>query len=330
MLGNVALASVAVSGESRESGKFNPRALAGTGEVGEDIYGPFEAGFGSQQDNIISNLGCTNPSDGYLDGGIDTYTAERMIAAACDVQLPRWEGGQYISMLDQCGGHTNDYHNHERLICLYDDAASGHSTKVGEAEDGASTGLYGKWEDTNLLPQLDACGAHLGPTPDSNGESVYHYHVQDSPPFTIGCFGPNDDGTLVTVAQCREFYSGCGDGDDITVTTTDGTSQYDLWCPCYDADASNVGTSPLAVFSGATEPEPEVEAEPESGSGSEPEPEPVTGTPTTNSKTNVVLFMPDDMHFFFPEAPPNPTSNDNPYVTRDHFVCCLHLVAVPI
>jgi hypothetical protein len=314
MLGNVALASVAVSEESRQSGKFNPRALAGTGEVGEDIYGPFEAGFGSQQDNIIANLGCKTPSDGYLDGGIDTYTAERMIAAACDVQLPRWEGDQYISMLDQCGGHTNNYHNHERLICLYDDAAAGHSTKVGEAKDGASTALYGKWEATHVLPQLDACGAHFGATPDSNGESVYHHHVQDSPPFTIGCFGPNDDGTLVTVVQCREFYSGCGDGDDITVTTT-GTSQYDLWCPCYDADASNVGTSPLAIFSVATEPEPEAEAEPEA----EPEPEPVT----TISKPNVVLFMPDDMHFFFPEAPPNPTSNDNAYVTLSLYPLCV-------
>ena len=57
--------------------------------------------------------------------------------------------------------------------------------------------IYGKWEtyDTSVedgtYPQLDACGGHFGKTPDSNGERVYHYHVQDNPPFTIGCYGPD-------------------------------------------------------------------------------------------------------------------------------------------
>jgi hypothetical protein len=301
MLGPVAFTSVAVSQADKDSGKFNSKANAGTGEVGEDIYGPFEAGFTSKQDSIITRLGCVDPTDGYVDGGMDTYTAEQKLATACDVTLPRFEGDNYISLLDQCGGHTNDYHNHERLICLYDDAASGHSTKVGEAEDSASTALFGKWEATNVLPQLDACGGHFGVTPDSGGESVYHYHVQDAPPFTIGCFGPNDDGSLVTVAQCRDFYTGCGDGDAQELVTKDGTFQYDLWCPCFDAEGSNVGTSQLAVFSGAeVTPDPNEEQE-------------TVAPPTSNSKTNVVLFMPDDLHFFFPEAPPTPTTNDNVY-----------------
>lgn len=43
--------------------------------VGENIYGPFEAGFSSQQDNILSGLGCAT-GKGYVDGGIDTNTAE--------------------------------------------------------------------------------------------------------------------------------------------------------------------------------------------------------------------------------------------------------------
>lgn len=52
--------------------------------------------------------------------------------------------------------------------------------------------LYGKWEDydSRELPLLDACGGHFGATPDSALAEVYHYHVQDAPPFTVGCFGP--------------------------------------------------------------------------------------------------------------------------------------------
>ena len=51
-------------------------------------------------------------------------------------------------MLDQCGGHTKDYHNHERLVCLYDVTASGHSAKVGEALDG--TPIHGKCRSTRV------------------------------------------------------------------------------------------------------------------------------------------------------------------------------------
>ena len=32
-------------------------------------------------------------------------------------------------------------------------------------------------------------------TTDSNCAVVYHYHVQDKPPFTFGCFGPDVDAT---------------------------------------------------------------------------------------------------------------------------------------
>eukprot|EP00039_Didymoeca_costata_P022706 m.347212 g.347212 ORF g.347212 m.347212 type:complete len:326 (+) comp31794_c0_seq1:89-1066(+) len=205
---------------------------------GENIFGPFEAGFTSQQDNILSALGCSDPSKGYLAGGIDTYTAEQMVAAGCGVTLPRIEGNKYVSLLDECGGHTEDYHFHERLECLYDKTASGHSTKIGESNGGQD--LFGMYEDTNQLPLLDACGGHYGVTPESNGEIVYHYHVQDKPPFTFGCYGPNDDGSLVTVSQCRDFYDGC-DGDLVTVETPDGKIDYDLWCPCYDANGANSG-----------------------------------------------------------------------------------------
>ena len=239
---------VTVSGSDSRTGKtFAP---------GENIYGPFEAGFTSTQDNILSQLGCAT-GKGYVAGGIDTLTAEAMVAFDCGVSLPRIEGGDYISLLDECGGHTQEYHFHERLTCLYDAAASGHSTQVGVGLDGQY--LYGKSEyevgiGGDTRPLLDACGGHFGVTPDSAGEVVYHYHVQDSAPFTFGCFGPIlDDASgnqkLITLAECRALYPKCSDEDNIVeLTTSGGTFEYNRWCPCFDANGSNVGTEELAVF----------------------------------------------------------------------------------
>ena len=226
-----------------------PLAEPSTGQyfaAGEDIYGPFEAGFSSRQDFVLAGLGCAS-GKGYVDGGIDTMTAEALIAEECGVELPRYEGDRYISLLDECGGHTREYHFHERMTCLYEQSG-GHSPKIGEANDG--TPIYGMWEnyETRELPLLDACGGQFGVTPDSNGEVIYHYHVQSKPPFTFGCYGPAMDGGLVTVEECRATYTECGDGDVVDLTTKDGTFEYDHWCPCYDADGSNVGVAPLAAF----------------------------------------------------------------------------------
>jgi len=248
MLNDVGATTVAVAdGDTR----FLAIANAGTGGVGENIFGPFEAGIsgGGAQDFIVSGLGCKDPSVVEMPGGVDTKIAEEIMGAACGIELPRTENGEFISLLDECGGHTKEYHNHERLICLYDAKATGHSTKVGEAADDEKTPIYGMYETTGVLPLLDACGGHFGVTPDSGGESVYHHHVQDKAPFIVGCFGPNDQGGLVTVEQCRSYYTGCGDGDEVTFPLKDGESvTYDLWCPCYDADGSNMGTKALPVF----------------------------------------------------------------------------------
>eukprot|EP00935_MAST-01C_sp_MAST-1C-sp1_P000042 g42.t1 len=243
LLGDVGLTTVA--GTDVRTGK--------TLAVGENIYGPFEAGFSDTQNGILEGLGCSSGTLGHVDGGIDTHMAEQMVAYQCNVVLPRVEGSEYISLLDECGGHTNEYHFHERLSCLYEETG-GHSPRIGTALDGK--GIYGKWEDyaTSTLPLLDACGGSFGVTPDSNGEEVYHYHVQDSAPFTIGCFGPmadsNGDQTLVTLAACRAAYpDDCGNGDTKTYTSTAGALQYDPWCPCFDGAGSNVGTAELAAFS---------------------------------------------------------------------------------
>ena len=215
--------------------------------AGSHIFGPFEAGFTSLQDSIITGWGCTDPSVAYdAAGGKDVGLAERETAYKCGIQLPRIEGEQYFGLVGKCGGHTHDYHFHRSFACLYEEAG-GHSTAVGQVGDHR---IYGKWEDfdNNLLPLLDACGGHWGPTPDC--EWCYHYHVQDRAPFTVGCMGPAADGGLVSVSACRALYgSKCGDATE-AISVGDGeTVEYDRFCPCYDADGSNVGTKALPALS---------------------------------------------------------------------------------
>eukprot|EP00927_Polykrikos_kofoidii_P031206 TRINITY_DN26865_c1_g2_i2.p1 TRINITY_DN26865_c1_g2~~TRINITY_DN26865_c1_g2_i2.p1 ORF type:complete len:326 (+),score=50.85 TRINITY_DN26865_c1_g2_i2:601-1578(+) len=211
--------------------------------VGENISGPFEAGFGTAQDTILAQLGCSPGSLGHVDGGIDTNTAEQMVAHQCSVALPRVEGDRYVGLLDEC----------ERLACLYNESGQ-HSTQVGRMND--EQFLYGKWENfsTSLLPELDACGGHFGPTPDSAGATVYHYHLKVTPPCTVACFGPaiDDDGTRrpVTLAECRAVNDGCDDGDEVTIATPSGSRQYDPWCPCFDDLGSNVGLARGATVDG--------------------------------------------------------------------------------
>ena len=176
------------------------------------IYGPFEAGFGEQQRRIIQGWGCKDPTVVYdSDGGRDIELSEREVEYKCNVQFPRIVGSAYIGVVGKCGGHTHDYHFHRSFSCLYKEQG-GHSPALGNI---ASHKLYGKWEhaDNKLLPLLDACGGHWGPTPDC--AHCYHYHVQDRPPFTAGCHGPSSNGGLVSINTCRALYGNkCGDRID--------------------------------------------------------------------------------------------------------------------
>ena len=302
-----AVAKATVSGDIAYSWEYSgPHATSS----GEDIVGPFEAGFSATQDDIIeAAFGCSDTSKCYSDGGTDTKIAQATCAHLCGIDLPKCEtaSGDAVdcadadfatdvrfAFLDTCGGHTRQYHFHQFMECLYDVTAAGHSAKIGEGEDAASTPLYGKYEATGEVPLLDACGAHFGITPDSDGASVYHHHVQENPPFTYGCYGPNDDGSLVSVETCRSLYDDCveddgsrrlqqkppppsgggappdsggsaggGNGESIDIETAEGTIRYTPWCPCYDGsgegyDGAGLNTGvdivPLAVFAGASDP----------------------------------------------------------------------------
>ena len=97
-------------------------------------------------------------------------------------------------LLDSCGGHParrGVYHYHDRSPCLSDEReASGHSVLVGYAIDGF--GIYGAHETAGDVEitnaELDECHGHVGPV-EWNGRvtEVYHYHLNDEFPFSIGC-----------------------------------------------------------------------------------------------------------------------------------------------
>ena len=71
------------------------------------IYGPFEAGFSAAQTEQF--FGCDPGVT--IAAGLDTLTAEQMVQHACN--LPA-----IITVLDECGGHANPYHYHERSECV--------------------------------------------------------------------------------------------------------------------------------------------------------------------------------------------------------------------
>ena len=163
-------------------------------------------------------------------GGHDTKLAEEMVLAISSCE------GETITVLDDCGGHANPYHYHERMECLYESSTTGHSTRVGTALDG--NGIYGPYIDGGVLPcDLDACGGRVGVTPDSNGQEVYYYMITSYAPFTVGCFGSPDHFT--TYEECLDLYPDeCGSAA-VSVTTLSGTGMYALDCPCFDTKGSN-------------------------------------------------------------------------------------------
>ena len=239
MLGTVAVTTVA--GTDSYSGI--------TFQAGATIAGPYEAGFDSNINTLLSWLGCSPASKGWLVGGVNTLTATQAVAYACGTLLPNISGGVYKSLMFSMGVHAPpdssgctsppsgypgstctqsnpSYHFHQFFLQLYTSGAGGHSTKLGVTVPASSamaaSPIYGKYEASNTLPTLDACNAHWGYTPDSPSTLVYHHHVTDAPPFAVGCYGPPASNGLTTLAECRSYYTGC-DGTTVSVTTAAGT-----------------------------------------------------------------------------------------------------------
>ena len=43
--------------------------------------------------------------------------------------------------------------------------------------------------------------------------NVYHYHMSDKPPYTVGCFGP-----VASVSACKKLSDRCSSDAAITVS----------------------------------------------------------------------------------------------------------------
>ncbi|SMF00227.1 YHYH protein [Tistlia consotensis] len=118
-------------------------------------------------------------------------------------------------ILDACGGHPErdgTYHYHDLSPCMGDGHdAEGHSLLLGYALDGF--GIYGP-KDVGGRPiadaDLDACHGHVGPVLwDGRIRRIYHYHMTEEYPYSLGCFrgtpvglqGPSQRGAGPSGAQ---------------------------------------------------------------------------------------------------------------------------------
>jgi hypothetical protein len=96
-------------------------------------------------------------------------------------------------ILDACGGHpqrSGQYHYHDYAPCLPKGLdQNGHSSLIAYALDGF--GVYGSKDVGGRAvtnKNLDACHGHEGPVMwNDTAQSIYHYHMNNEYPYTIGC-----------------------------------------------------------------------------------------------------------------------------------------------
>ena len=108
---------------------------------------------------------------------------------------------------DSCNGHpqrSGQYHYHNASPCMKDTRSetSGHSDLVGYALDGFGIyGLYGEGGKKITNADLDACHGHTHEIMwDGQKRTLYHYHLSEEYPYTLGCF----TGTPLHVAHSGE------------------------------------------------------------------------------------------------------------------------------
>ena len=221
--------------------------VAGYTLSGSNIYNPLEAGFSSTQGPTV----CSTP--GYFcAGGADLETCLGELTYMCYKKINSLTQVTFAStgtvFGDDCAGHASPYHYHVETKCEYSPnsfaAASSvttHSPLIGVALTGQ--GIYGAWESDGTLPTLDACNGHVGPTPGTtssaankvfltySGSTVYHYHLSQNFPYTIGCFG-SASAAPIGLATCKGFYpNSCN--TYVPYYAANGSMYfYDDWCPC--------------------------------------------------------------------------------------------------
>jgi len=97
-------------------------------------------------------------------------------------------------VFDLCEGHPQRrglYHYHHASPCFEQGLDDRHSPLVGYALDGF--GIYGLRGEAGVLltnDDLDDCHGHIGLAPDAEvgNDPVYHYHLTEAFPYTLGCF----------------------------------------------------------------------------------------------------------------------------------------------
>jgi len=96
---------------------------------------------------------------------------------------------------DSCSGHperNGQYHYHGPSDCLTETASGprNHSGLVGYALDGFGVyGMNGAGGKHLSNADLDACHGHVETVMwDGKATAIYHYHLTDEYPYTLGCF----------------------------------------------------------------------------------------------------------------------------------------------
>ena len=96
---------------------------------------------------------------------------------------------------DSCNGHperSGQYHYHGPSDCMTETGrtSNGHSGLVGYALDGFGIyGMNGAGGTHMTNAKLDACHGHTETVIwDGKPTKIYHYHLTDEYPYTLGCF----------------------------------------------------------------------------------------------------------------------------------------------
>ncbi|MCZ6763678.1 MAG: YHYH protein [Alphaproteobacteria bacterium] len=93
-------------------------------------------------------------------------------------------------IFDLCEGHPQRqglYHYHHASPCFAQGVENEHSPLAGYALDGFR--IYGRRGENGAFATnaaLDACHGHIGSVPDA--AEIYHYHLTEEFPYTLGCF----------------------------------------------------------------------------------------------------------------------------------------------